>query len=88
MTTMTRSGYDGLYKLVHTSNNEPVDVAVPHQSGKDQLLMIVNGAAPHKPGSTGRIYCQNATAVGLPGTEASYFPMVCDMKWLPEGPRD
>jgi len=40
---------------------------------------VVGGRPPHKPGSTGRVYCKKI----VDDAEREWFPNVIDAKWMP-----
>jgi len=73
-------------------NYEGVDMVLRFESGKrveigDVVNMrdgdtatVTGGSAPHKPGSTGRIYVRMSGV----STEMPFFPSVCGARWVPE----
>ena len=68
-------GHDGEYELQY-ADGVPVmehDV-VSSERGVD--YRVVHGRAPHKPGSTGRVFVSKG-----PG-QAEYVPTVLNMRWV------
>ena len=71
--------------LVYVKGGKPVpmDDIVTLRDG--QRVKITGGRAPHKPGSTGRVWVQDLAN----GAETEFFPGVVDAQWMPEAkPQD
>ena len=83
-------GYDGMYGLINPQNG--THVTLGEQFLKDGLTFkIEGGRAPHKQGSTGRIWVRE---VGGDRSQQEVFPHVYDLRWVringvadPEGPQ-
>ena len=58
-----------------THNGQPITAGEILQDFRGDYARITGGQAPHKPGSTGKIY----TDAG------NYFPSVFNCKWTPKG---
>jgi hypothetical protein len=78
-------GWDGRYILVHEATNIPVkmDEEVAYHNVK---MTCEGGLAPHKPGSTGRIWMRPMPIEdGVKTHQNEWYPSVCDMRWLSYG---
>lgn len=75
---MIARGWDGPYEL-RTKSNEIVQLPHSWQEG-DVSLEIYGGSAPHKDGSSGRVWVRS-TRSGEPTIETEWFPHVVDMVW-------
>ena len=74
-------GFDGLYKLIDTQTG--LDVTINDVYLMDEGIeyrVMDHSAAPHKPGSTGRIYVQPVDRCN--GSERSFFPSVMGLEWV------
>lgn len=60
--------------LVHIATGFPVQMN-ERVVEDDRKLMITGGRAPHKSGSSGRVWVKEGKAL------YEWFPHVCDMKW-------
>lgn len=75
------TGYDGeVFELVHEASNEVVALGdtltgVDHR-GDAYEYEVTGGMAPHKEGSSGRIYLKDAE-----GFDHGYFPSVVGCRW-------
>lgn len=51
-----------------------------HHSSRGEAFIINGGRPPHKPGSTGRVWCKR-NALEADGFEREFFPSVLGMVW-------
>lgn len=75
---ITSKGYDGReYTLAYEFDSVPakLDTALAASDGAE--FMLVGGRAPHKPGSTGRVWVTNADLATL-----EFYPGVFGLKWV------
>lgn len=61
--------------LVHAATNVPVQMNEPVIED-DRKLIVTGGRAPHKQGSSGRIWVKEGK------TLHEWFSHVCEMKWV------
>ena len=66
-------------RLVHIKTGEPVAVGAAANLRNEPGWTISGGRAPHKPGSTGRVWVQDPRT----SAEREYFPGVVDAQWMP-----
>ena len=59
--------------LIDKESNEPVLKNAKAASVRGEVHTITGGRAPHKPGSTGKVWTSD---------NAEYYPGVFDMKWV------
>lgn len=74
---MVRRNWQGQLMFLMGPNGR-VQVGDHVTSSKGEIEMVIDGEAPHKPSSTGRVHTQNKQ-----GYFGSYFPSVFDLKWVP-----
>ena len=73
-------------ELVYEKSEKPVEIGDVHTLSDDYKVNITGIQEPHKPGSTGRVFCSvlskevNNKEYGI-GTMA-YFPGVIGAKWI------
>jgi len=60
------------WTLVRESTNEPVAIGETITSFCGLETALLGGSPPHKPGSTGKVWVENA----------EYFPGVFNLKWV------
>lgn len=72
------NGHDGLYAL-YDSRGIPVDRGTTIFDREGQEYTVEGGAAPLKPGSTGRVYVRRGGK--LPGKFHEFFPSVVGLEW-------
>ena len=70
-----KQGWDGMYTLLYEDDVHVVQGDVVQSENSSHQWSVQGGAAPHKPGSTGRVF------VTWAGKEMSYYPQVFDLKW-------
>lgn len=68
------SGYDGVYTLIDTQTGVPVEVNAVYSNRHGDQVIIRGGRAPHKPGSTGRVFTRPIH--GASNFDNEYFPSV------------
>lgn len=72
---ITDKNYTGkMYRLVRDADGSPVMRNVWMKSSRGEEYQITGGRAPHKEGSTGRVFC---------GLNREFFPSVFDCHWEP-----
>lgn len=69
-------GYDGTY-ILKDEYNEIKKRNDTVFSGSN-MYELTGGRAPHKPGSTGKIWVRVAST----HHEAEFYPFVCGLKWV------
>ena len=79
---MISQGYDGEYKLVDAETGVTLMRGVTVTSGNNDLYRLDGGKAPHKPGSTGRVYVTLMDYGASPGSQREYYPSVVGAKWV------
>lgn len=73
------SGYDGVYTLMDTQTGMPVEVNAVYGNRHGDQVIIRGGRAPHKPGSTGRVFTRPIH--GSPEFDYEYYPGVFELAW-------
>jgi uracil-DNA glycosylase len=77
MTIIKQKGYT----LIHSATGVPVNEGEEFNLGDRPNFVIVGGAPPHKEGSSGRVFSD----------DAEYFPSVIKTEWVfnynPKGPQ-
>jgi hypothetical protein len=63
---------------VRDEDGVPVALNSFHSTAKGEVVRIVGGRAPHKEGSTGRIYFKDVEC-----RDGEFFPSVCNCHWEP-----
>lgn len=58
--------------LVHEASGKPVEVGEQVKDFRGDVDTIEGGDAPHRPGSTGRVYTNGG----------SFYPSVFDLRWV------
>lgn len=69
---LRRIGYAGEYELRDAGGKPVVQWSKIRTHVRDEDMWLEDGTAPHKEGSTGRVY----TSAG------AYFPNVFDLRWV------
>jgi hypothetical protein len=78
--TITSKNHDGIVcTLVNVKTGQPVKVGDDANLRDEPGFVISGGRAPHKPGSTGRVWVQDKRN----GSEREFFPGVVDAQWMP-----
>lgn len=67
-----------LWQLVSTATGAPVLRGTAATTSRGESVVVVGGRPPHKPSSTGRIYCIKPGAAGY---VFEWYPSVCNLKW-------
>jgi len=79
-----QQGHDGMYVLVDDPSQTPVamgeEVCSQNGLGMVTAYKLEGGRAPHKPGSSGRIWVRESPIHG----QCEYFPGVCGLAWVRE----
>ena len=79
-----QQGHDGTYVLVDDPSQMPVaigeEVCSQDGHGMTTAYKLEGGRAPHKPGSTGRIWVRESPE----HHQCEYFPNVCNLAWVRE----
>lgn len=77
------TGFDQDYVLIDEQTGTAV--AMGAEYGLSGITYkIEGGRAPHKPGSTGRVWVRRASEKAFVGiTQHEWFPNVLDLKWVP-----
>lgn len=74
---ITSKDYTGSAKvLIRKSTNQPITKGDVLVDFRGDTATAVGGSAPHKAGSTGRVYVRLAG-----GFDGSFFPSVFDLIW-------
>jgi hypothetical protein len=83
MTTPIRSkDYDGqLQTLVDEQTLAPVKVGDVRCTFRGERFIVTGGRAPHKPESTGKVWCRSVDA-GDASASAEFYPGVISAKWV------
>lgn len=75
---LAEKGWDGRYVLVKNDvGAAPVTEGAKLVTLKGDHYTLSGGEAPHKAGSTGKIYVLKEGAT----SESSFFPSVCGLRW-------
>ena len=69
-----------LWQLVSKATGAPVLRGTAATTFRGESVVVVGGRPPHKPSSTGRIYCVRPND---PSYVSEWFPSVCDLTWEP-----
>lgn len=74
--TVTSEDWSGKTRtLVHEGTGKPVTVGETVTDFRGDKATVTGGEAPHKQGSTGRVYVKQNEH------EAQYFPSVFELEW-------
>jgi len=82
MTVIRSKNYDGEpMTLVLEGEGQPVEQGMILTSFRGERFRVTDGRAPHKPGSTGRVYCV-AVDDQADGPSSEFYPGVIKAMWM------
>lgn len=67
--------------LVLEDDGQPVEAGMILTSGRGERYRVTGGRAPHKPGSTGKVWCQGVDQAGDNST-IEFYPGVVKAMWM------
>lgn len=81
MSNITRTGHDGIYRLVHKLTRTDVQMKEVIKDKRDDISWVITGGmAPHTPASTGKVFVRDGKMIAA--VDRTFFPGVLDLEWV------
>lgn len=79
---ITGTRYDGAQVvLVEKSSGRPIHAGTVTTTFRDEVVVITGARPPHKPSSTGRVYCREQYPNAPGAYPREFFPSVVRAEW-------